>query len=234
MAAARPGPGDAGARAGDGGGLVLVVEHDSAVAELERLYLAREGFAVHLESDPALAPGTATRVRPRAVVLDLSAPDLEPADLYRRVARAAQPAPVICVLGGDTDPCEVGEPRLTRPFSPRLLVAAVSEAVRRRADGEPGDALRAGAVTLEPRGRSVRVADGGPVSLTATEFDLLAFLMSNAGRVFSREQLLEAVWAPGASAGTRTVDVHVAQLRAKLGPASPIRTVRGVGYAIDA
>jgi DNA-binding response OmpR family regulator len=231
MAAAGPGPGVAGAGPGDGGGLVLVVEHDSAVAELERLYLAREGFAVHLEPEPTLAPGTATRVRPHAVVLDLSAPDLEPADLYQRVARAAHPAPVICVLGSDTDPYGVGESRLTRPFSPRLLVAAVSEAVRRRADGEPVDALRAGAVTLEPGSRSVRVADG-PVALTATEFDLLAFLMGNAGRVFSREQLLEAVWAPGASAGTRTVDVHVAQLRAKLGPASPIRTVRGVGYAV--
>ena len=79
-----------------------------------------------------------------------------------------------------------------------------------------------------------RVTSGGePVDLTATEFDLLAFLMRRPGRVFSREQLLSEVWGYAAAAGTRTVDVHVAQLRAKLGPSTPIRTVRGVGYAAD-
>jgi DNA-binding response OmpR family regulator len=218
---------------GDGGGLVLVVEHDPGVAELERLYLVREGFAVRVETEPALAPAAAARIRPDAVVLDLSAPGLVPADLYERVAGAVHPAPVICVVGGDTDPREVAEPRLTRPFSPRLLVAAVIEAVRRRAAGEPANVLRAGAVTLDPQNRSVGVA-GGPATLTATEFDLLAYLMGSPGRVFTREQLLAAVWAPGASAGTRTVDVHIAQLRAKLGASSPIRTVRGVGYAVDA
>jgi DNA-binding response OmpR family regulator len=217
----------------DGGGLVLVVEHDPGVAELERLYLAREGFVVRIESEPALAPAAAARVRPDVVVLDLSVPGIAPADLYARVAGAAHPAPVICVLAGDGDLREVREPRLTRPFSPRLLVDAVSEAVRRRAGGEAEAVLRVGVVTLDPWSREVSVGSL-PATLTAIEFDLLAFLMANIGRVFSREQLLDAVWAPGASAGTRTVDVHVAQLRAKLGAASPIRTVRGVGYAVDA
>ncbi|MFC7733201.1 winged helix-turn-helix domain-containing protein [Actinomadura keratinilytica] len=87
-------------------------------------------------------------------------------------------------------------------------------------------------MTLDPQGRAVSVDDRA-VALTVTEFDLLEFLMSNPGRVFTREQLLDAAWGPGAGAGSRTVDVHIAQLRSKLGDGSPIRTVRGVGYVLD-
>jgi DNA-binding response OmpR family regulator len=217
----------------DGGGLVLVVEHDPGVAELERLYLAREGFAVRVETEPVRAAAAAATIRPDVLVLDLSVPGLQPAELYRRVAEAAHPAPVVCVLEPDGDAGGLGEHRVTRPFSPRLLVAAVSEALRRRHAGDSAGLLRMGTVTLDPQTRSVAAADR-PVALTATEFDLLAFFMANPGRVFTREQLLDAAWAPGASAGTRTVDVHIAQLRAKLAEASPIRTVRGVGYAADA
>ncbi|GAA2101300.1 winged helix-turn-helix domain-containing protein [Actinomadura alba] len=216
----------------DEDGRVLVVEHDPGVAELERLYLTREGFVVDVEPEPADAPAAAARIRPDIVVLDVSAPGVRPAELYRRVAEAAHPAPIICVHSPDTDQGELGEYRVSRPFGPRLLVAAVADALRRRDAGDGADVLRMGAVTLDPQTRSVSVP-GGPAALTATEFDLLAFFMANPGRVFTREQLLDAAWAPGASAGTRTVDVHIAQLRAKLGAASPIRTVRGVGYAAD-
>jgi DNA-binding response OmpR family regulator len=216
----------------DEDGRVLVVEHDPGVAELERLYLTREGFVVHVEPEPARAPASAARIRPDIVVLDVSTPGVRPAELYRRVAEAAHPAPVICVHSADGDPGDLGDYRVSRPFGPRLLVATVAGALRRRDAGDDADVLRMGAVALDPQTRSVNVA-GAPAPLTVTEFDLLAFFMANPGRVFTREQLLEAAWAPGASAGTRTVDVHIAQLRAKLGPASPIRTVRGVGYAAD-
>ncbi|WP_131737769.1 response regulator transcription factor [Actinomadura roseirufa] len=218
----------------DGGGVVLVVEHDPAVAELERRYLAREGFAVEFEADPARAPRTAERVRPDVVVLDLSTSAL-PADLYRRVAAAAAPAPVVAVTG-TADPAVarvLGRHRVSRPFGPRVLVGAVGEALRRGGPPETTGLLRAGAVVLDPGDRSASVGDRR-VSLTATEFDLLEFLMGNTGRVFTREQLLDAAWGPGAGAGSRTVDVHIAQLRAKLGDGSPIRTVRGVGYVLDA
>jgi DNA-binding response OmpR family regulator len=90
-----------------------------------------------------------------------------------------------------------------------------------------------GAVTVDPARRRVS-ANGEPIDLTATEFELLEFLCRRPGRVFPREHLLSEVWGYEAAAGTRTVDVHVAQLRAKLGDASPIRTVRGVGYSADA
>ncbi|MEU5989358.1 response regulator transcription factor [Spirillospora sp. NPDC047418] len=218
----------------DGGGLVLVAEHDPAVAELQRRYLAREGFDVEIEPDPGRAPAAAERTRPDIVVLDLSTAAL-PADLYRRTADAARPAPVVAVTG-PLDPAvgrALGDHRVDRPFGPRVLVAAVADALRRGAPAEPPAApLRAGPIALEPRGRTA-VTGGRRVALTVTEFDLLEFLMANPGRVFTREQLLDAAWGPGAGAGSRTVDVHVAQLRAKLGEDTPIRTVRGIGYVLD-
>ncbi|MQY02271.1 response regulator transcription factor [Actinomadura macrotermitis] len=228
------------ARAGhEGGGLVLVAEHEPAVAELQRRYLAREGYGVEIEGDPAQAPATAARIRPDAVVLDLSTAPL-PAELYRRVAEAARPAPVVAVTAaGAGRPGPPGGPGftdhwVTRPFSPRVLVAAVAAALRGGGVPEPGPGpLRAGPLALDPDARTATVGER-PVALTGTEFDLLEFLMGNPGRVFTREQLLEAAWGPGAGAGSRTVDVHVAQLRAKLGAGSPIRTVRGVGYVLDA
>lgn len=212
------------------GGRVLVVEHEPAVAELERLYLAREGFEVSIEPDPAAAPAAVAAAHPDVVVLDLTAPGM-PADLYRRVAEAAGTAPVVSVVapGARGGP---GQARsVTRPFSPRVLVAAVVEALRGRLE-ESADVLRVGRVELDPRGRTVR-AGGESVTLTVTEFELLAHLLANPGRVFAREQLLKAAWGEATVAGVRTIDVHIAQLRAKLGPACPIRTVRGVGYAAD-
>ncbi|MFI0349600.1 winged helix-turn-helix domain-containing protein [Actinomadura sp. 9N407] len=217
-----------------GGGLVLVVEHEDAVAELQRRYLVREGYEVRIEPDPARAPSETARLRPDVVVLDLSTAAL-PADLFRRVAEAAGAAPVVAVAG-PLDPAverALGEHWVTRPFSPRVLVGAVGEALRGAGPGALPGELRAGPVTLEPRARAVVIGER-PIALTVTEFDLLAFLMGNPGRVFTREQLLDAAWGPGAGAGSRTVDVHIAQLRAKLGEGSPIRTVRGVGYVLDA
>ena len=218
----------------EGGGLVLVAEHETAVAEMQRRYLVREGYDVVVETDPAAAVAMAAETRPDVVVLDLSTAAL-PVDLYRRVADAARPAPVIAVTppGDAAHMTGLGEHRVTRPFGPRLLVGVVAEALRRGEPAPPSGLLNVGAVTLDPDGRGAAVGEH-QVALTVTEFDLLEFLMRNPGRVFTREQLLEAAWAPGAGAGSRTVDVHIAQLRAKLGAGSPIRTVRGVGYVLDA
>jgi DNA-binding response OmpR family regulator len=121
---------------------------------------------------------------------------------------------------------------VTKPFSPRELVARVT-GVLRRTNGVPDAAPQTlGELTLDTAQR--RVFRGGEeLALTATEFDLLAYLVRHPGRVVTREQLLSQVWGYSAVAGTRTVDVHIAQLRAKLGAASPIRTVRGVGYSAE-
>jgi DNA-binding response OmpR family regulator len=209
----------------DRDGVVLVVEHDPGVADLARLYLSREGFDVHVVTEPAEAVAEARRLRPDAVVLDLST------GVREELTREVGATPVVCVVpDGETGASPYTVPR---PFSPRVLVATVARALRGQApeparDGE----LRAGQVTLDTATRTVAAA-GSVKSLTATEFDLLAFLMERPGRVFTREQLLAAVWGSAESAGTRTVDVHIAQLRAKLGALSPLRTVRGIGYAAD-
>jgi DNA-binding response OmpR family regulator len=219
------------AGADSGAGVVLVVERDPGVAELERLYLAREGFDVVIEADPAAAAATAARLRPVAVVLDLS----ESAGMagYDQIAAAAHPAPVVCVTAASHEPPPGAAHHVVRPFSPRRLVAAVAEVLRGADDGPaPPGVLRSGAVTLDRRTRTV-IAAGRSAALTAAEFDLLEFLLRNPGRVYSREQLLAGAWDVSGSVGVRTVDVHVAQLRAKLGETSPIRTVRGVGYVAD-
>jgi DNA-binding response OmpR family regulator len=122
---------------------------------------------------------------------------------------------------------------ITKPFSPRELVARVKTVLRRSRDSAAQPrVLSVGQVRVDPARRRAYVGER-EVTLTATEFELLTFLMRRPGRVYERDHLLSEVWGYAAAAGTRTVDVHVAQLRAKLGPASPIRTVRGVGYSAE-
>jgi DNA-binding response OmpR family regulator len=220
-------------------GLVLVVEDDRAIAELVRLYLRREGFGVHLETDGQAALAAAARLHPVAVVLDIGLPGLDGIEVCRRLRAADDWTPVVFVTARDDEVdrilgLELGaDDYVTKPFSPRELVARI-RAVLRRAGGPPGreEVLAMGPVRVQVDRRRVQV-DDREVALTATEFALLAHLMRAPSRVFTREQLLGAVWGYTAAAGTRTVDVHVAQLRAKLGAASPIRTVRGTGYAAE-
>ena len=209
----------------DRDGSVLVVEHDAGVADLARLYLSREGFDVHLVADPERAVSAVRRLRPDVVVLDVSS------GVHQQVSDAADGIPIVCVVpDGEAGP---GPYAVPRPFSPRVLVSMVARALRgQEPEPPPESLLRVGQVVLDAGARTVFAA-GTAKSLTATEFDLLAFLMGRPGRVFTREQLLAAVWGSAESAGTRTVDVHIAQLRAKLGALSPLRTVRGIGYAAD-
>src|SRR5919198_126624 len=171
-------------------GLVLVVEDDRAIADLVCLYLRRDGFGTHVETDGPGALDAVRRLRPVAVVLDIGLPGSDGIEVCRSLR-----------AGGD--------------WTPVLFVTARDDEVDRVLGLELG-------------------ADDNEVTLTSTEFDLLAHLMRRPGQVFERSQLLSAVWGYSAAAGTRTVDVHIAQLRGKLGIASPIRTVRGVGYSADA
>jgi DNA-binding response OmpR family regulator len=223
----------------DARGLVLVVEDDRAIADLVALYLRREGFGVQVESDGKSGLAAVRRLRPVAVVLDVGLPGMDGVEVCRALRAEQDWTPVLFVTARDDEVdrilgLEMGaDDYVTKPFSPRELVARV-RTVLRRAGGTPGreEVLRIGDVHVEVDRRRVRAGDA-EIALTSTEFDLLTHLVRAPGRVFSREQLLSAVWGYAAAAGTRTVDVHVAQLRSKLGAASPIRTVRGVGYAAD-
>ncbi len=220
-------------------GLVLVVEDERPIADLLRLYLAREGFGVHVESDGQAGLAAARSLRPVAVVLDVGLPGLDGIEVCRRLRAEGDWTPVLFCTARDDEVDRVlglelgADDYVTKPFSPRELVARVKSCVR-RARGPEGEqrTYAVGAVVLDHARRRVEV-DGAEVELTATEFGLLAHLVRRPRQVFTREQLLSEVWGYEAAAGTRTVDVHVAQLRAKLGPASPIRTVRGVGYSVE-
>ena len=218
-------------------GLVLVVEDEPVIAELQRLYLAREGFGVHLERDGIAGLAAARRLRPVAIVLDVGLPGLDGTEVCRALRAEGDWVPVLFVTARDDEVdrilgLELGaDDYLTKPFSPRELVSRVRAVLRRTQGTVAQPVLVLGAVVLNPETREVSV-DGTPVLLTVTEFDLLAALLRRPGRVLSRDQLLSQVWGYEAAAGTRTVDVHVGQVRAKLGAAGDlIRTVRGVGYS---
>ncbi len=224
----------------DGRGLVLVVEDESPIADLERMYLTREGFGVHVESDGRAGLAAARNLHPVAIVLDVGVPTIDGTQVCRILRSDGDWTPILFVTARDDEidrvlGLELGaDDYLTKPFSPRELVARVKAVLRRSANNGGDERVYVvGGVTIDPARRKV-TARGVTIDLTATEFDVLAFLCKRPGRVFSREHLLSEVWGYEAAAGTRTVDVHVAQIRAKLADASPIRTVRGVGYSADA
>ena len=220
-------------------GLVVVVEDERAIADLQRLYLTGSGFGVHVEHDGQAGLSAIRRLRPVAVVLDVGLPGIDGIEICRAMRESGDWTPVIFVTARDDEVdriigLELGaDDYLTKPFSPRELVARIRTILRRH--NGPGMPLpiTVGAVTLDESRRRVEAA-GSAIDLTSTEFDLLAKLMSSPDRVFTREQLLSAVWGQADYGGGRTVDVHIAQLRAKLGEASPIRTSRGVGYSASA
>jgi len=218
---------------------VLVVEDEAAIAEVIRLNLAKAGFGVQVERDGAAGLAAVAKHRPVAVVLDIGLPGLDGVEVCRRLRAADDWTPVLFVTARDDEVdrivgLELGaDDYLTKPFSPRELVARLNSVLRRaRGSVQADPVLQAGSVRLDQQQRRVWAGEA-EVTLTATEFDLLAYLMRRPGRVYSRDQLLSEVWGYSSIAGARTVDVHVAQVRGKLGDASPIRTVRGVGYSAE-
>jgi DNA-binding response OmpR family regulator len=222
-------------------GLVLVVEDDRAIADLVCLYLRRDDFGTQVETDGRSALDAVDRLKPVAVVLDVGLPGADGIEVCRRMRASGDWTPVLFVTARDDEVDRVlglelgADDYVTKPFSPRELVARV-RTVLRRAGGGPaaaGEVLELGSTRVDVGQRRVWT-DGVEVALTSTEFDLLTHLMRRPGQVFERAQLLSAVWGYSAAAGTRAVDVHIAQLRGKLGAGSPIRTVRGVGYSADA
>jgi two-component system, OmpR family, response regulator len=220
-------------------GLVLVVEDERAISDLLRLYISREGFGVHVAADGQSALAAARTMHPVAIILDVGLPIMDGTEVCRQLRAEGNWVPILFCTARDDEVDRVlglelgADDYITKPFSPREVVARIKSVVRRASLIAPDEApLELGAVTVDLVTRRV-TADGDPVVLTATEFDLLAHLMRHPGRVYSREQLLSEVWGYAAMVGTRTVDVHVAQVRGKLGDLSPIRTVRGVGYSAE-
>ncbi len=219
-----------------GKGLILVIEDEPSIADLLRLYLARAGYGVHAERDGETGLAQVRTLRPALILLDVGLPGVDGIEVCRRLRAQDDWTPVIFVTARDDEVdrilgLELGaDDYVTKPFSPRELVARIAVVLRRTRGSIGGAELENGSLRLHPAARLVTV-DGEPVEFTATEFDLLEALLRRPGMVFTREQLLSTVWGAAAYGGSRTVDVHVAQVRAKLGDASPIRTHRGVGYS---
>jgi len=225
-------------------GTILLIEDEESIAELVRLYLERDGFRVVWRTDGRSGLAAVDSERPRLVLLDLMLPGLDGLEVTRELRgrnRGGARVPIIMVTAREEEADRVlglelgADDYVTKPFSPRELVARV-KAVLRRSEPEPDEApeppLHLGLLTVDSARHEVSF-EGRQVELTAREFELLCYLVRNRGLVLTRDQILERVWGYAFPADTRTVDVHIRQLRAKLGDHAPIRTIRGVGYKAD-
>ena len=216
---------------------VLVVEDEQSIASFVALYLRNAGYGVLTAADGAQALAQVARQQPALVVLDLMLPDIDGIEVCRRIRQRSN-IPILMLTARDEDVdkivgLEVGaDDYLTKPFNPRELVARV-KAVLRRSTGERArgnnPVIERGPLVVDSGRREVRV-DDSEVQLAPKEFDLLWELLDHEGLVLTRDQLLQRVWGYTFAGDTRTVDVHVRQLRRKLGEACPIVTVWGVGY----
>jgi two-component system, OmpR family, alkaline phosphatase synthesis response regulator PhoP len=215
---------------------ILVVEDEQAIASFVAAYLRKDGFAVRVTASGLEALSIVGLDAPSLVVLDLMLPDLDGIEVCRRI-RESSTLPVLMLTARDDDldkiaGLEVGaDDYLTKPFNPRELVARVKAILRRSGSKTKpdGGTIRHGDLVLDAGRRECHVGDD-EIRLAPKEFDLLWELLDHKGLVLTRDQLLERVWGYTFAGDTRTVDVHVRQLRRKLGDAAPIVTVWGIGY----
>jgi DNA-binding response OmpR family regulator len=221
------------------GGVLLLVEDDDAIGRLVKAYLEQQdGWRVLWLRTGEEAVAELRRHPVRLVVLDLGLPGIDGFEVCRRM-RAHSKVPIVMLTARDEEPDRVAglelgaDDYVAKPFSPRELAARIKAILRRAEHRSDDEVLSARGVVLRRDSRDVTIA-GAPVELTGKEFDLLACFLEHPGIVLSREKLLDLVWGMTYPGGTRTVDVHVAQLRRKLGDPDTIRTVRGSGYKLVA
>jgi DNA-binding response OmpR family regulator len=218
---------------------ILVVEDESSIASFVSLYLKNAGYTVRTASTGAAGLAEAAH-SPALIVLDLMLPDIDGIEVCKRI-RQTSDVPILMLTARDEDVdkiigLEVGaDDYLTKPFNPRELVARIKSILRRSAPNRRDletEVLEHGDLRIDAGRREVKVGDE-EIQLAPKEFDLLWELLDHRGLVLTRDQLLERVWGYTFAGDTRTVDVHVRQLRRKLGDASPIVTVWGVGYKVS-
>ena len=218
---------------------VLVVEDEASIASFVSLYLKNAGYEVRTAANGAEALASVQKEQPSLIVLDLMLPDIDGIEICRRIRQKSE-IPILMLTARDEDVdkiigLEVGaDDYMTKPFNPRELVARVKSILRRSTSArrEPESAtIQHGDLNVDAGRREVKVG-ADEVQLAPKEFDLLWELLDHRGLVLTRDQLLERVWGYTFAGDTRTVDVHVRQLRRKLGEASPIVTVWGVGYKV--
>ena len=229
--------------------VVLVVEDEDSFVEALEIGLAREGFTVRVARDGAEALDVFDDIAPDLVLLDLMLPKVSGIDVCRELrSRSSVPIILVAAAGAEIDTVaglEVGaDDYVTKPYRMRELVARMRAALRRRGMdagataevGSTGDVVSVGDVSLDHDRHEV-VVRGQVVAMPLKEFELLSLLLSNAGRVVTREVLIDRVWGHDYVGDTKTLDVHIKRLRAKIesDPATPVRivTIRGLGYKYD-
>ena len=221
---------------------ILVVDDEPNIVQLARLYLERDGYAVISVGDGQAALDAAQSQQPDLIVLDVMLPQVDGFEVCRRLRADDNPVPIIMVTARDDDidkilGLELGaDDYLTKPFNPRELVARVRAVLRRGAPPQLQTAppIQIGDLEINFAGREVQI-NGDPVELRTQEFEVLKVLAENKGIVLSREQLLSKAWGFDFYGQTRTVDVHIAQLRRKIAASKvQIETVTGIGYKLVA
>jgi DNA-binding response OmpR family regulator len=219
---------------------ILIVEDEANIASFVKLYLEKAGFAVERAATGLDGIARHRAHEPALILLDLNLPDIDGLEVCRRI-RATSQVPILMLTARDDDidkivGLEVGaDDYVTKPFNPRELVARIKTILRRAAlpvAPPPRTVLTHGALRIDSGRREVTL-DGSVVQLAPKEFDLLYALMEHHGIVLTRDQLLERVWGYTFAGDTRTVDVHVRQLRRKIGDTCPVVTVWGVGYKVS-
>jgi DNA-binding response OmpR family regulator len=219
------------------GSVLLLVEDDDSIGRLVKSYLEQQdGWRVVWLRSGEEAVAELRRQPVRLVVLDIGLPGIDGFEVCRQM-RAHSKVPILMLTARDEEPDRVAglelgaDDYVSKPFSPRELAARIKAILRRVEHRNDDDVLAAHDIVLRRDSRDVTVS-GSAIELTGKEFDLLACFLEHPGIVLSREQLLDLVWGMTYPGGTRTVDVHVAQLRRKLGDPDTIRTVRGAGYKL--
>ena len=221
---------------------ILMIEDDASLASMVGEYLHAAGMQVEAAHDAAAGLAALSRTKPDAVILDVMLPDLDGFEVCRRIrARSGVPILMLTARGDDTDRIvglELGaDDYLPKPFNPRELLARI-RAILRRISGDgagsgAGEAMRFGRLEIDPAARRATLG-GEPCALTGYQFDVLCALASNAGRVMSREQLMDRLRGEALEAFDRSIDVHVSRIRSAIedDPRHPRRivTVRGAGY----
>jgi DNA-binding response OmpR family regulator len=220
------------------GGVLLLVEDDDSIGRLVKQYLEQQdGWRVLWLRSGEEAVTELRRHPVRLVVLDIGLPGIDGFEVCRRM-RAHSKVPIVMLTARDEEPDRVAglelgaDDYVAKPFSPRELAARIKAILRRTEQRSDDEVLAARDIVLRRDSRDVTVS-GDAIELTGKEFDLLACFLEHPGIVLSRERLLDLVWGMTYPGGTRTVDVHVAQLRRKLGDPDTIRTVRGAGYKLQ-